>query len=51
MRIDVYRDGVWAGTGTIDSEPQDAERYSGAGEIERPDGVYSWNITETVACS
>jgi hypothetical protein len=36
----------------IDSEPQDAERYTGTGSIERPDGVYSWSITagESTVC-
>ena len=76
-KITIYRDGVWAGVGRIDSdgeivdcpavlgpdqdasdetyeaiqdaidhEPQDAERYTGSGEITRPDGVYSWMIGE-----
>jgi len=30
----------------IDNEPQDAEHYTGSGEVERPDGVYSWQIDE-----
>lgn len=30
----------------ISDEPQDAERYTGRGSIERPDGTYSWTITE-----
>lgn len=30
----------------IDSEPQDAGRYTGTGEVVRPDGVYSWTISE-----
>jgi hypothetical protein len=72
--IRIFRDGVLAGTGTIDSdneivcdavlgadqdasdetyemiqdaidrEPQDADRYTGEGSVERPDGVYSWII-------
>ena len=25
-------------------EPQDADRYTGTGSVERPDGVYSWVI-------
>lgn len=33
----------------ITSEPQDADRYTGRGEIEREDGRYSWVITETSA--
>jgi hypothetical protein len=28
----------------IDSEPQDEGRYTGTGQVERPDGVYSWTI-------
>lgn len=75
-KISIFRDGVLAGTGTIDdsdneivcdavlgpdqdasdetyeaiqdaidSEPQDADRYTGSGSITRPDGVvYSWKI-------
>ena len=30
----------------ITEEPQDDGRYSGSGEITRPDGVYSWEITD-----
>ena len=74
--INIYRDNVWAGQGTIDSdgeiscpallgpdqdasdatyeaiqdaidaEPQDDGRYTGSGEVERPDGVYSWTIED-----
>jgi len=29
----------------IDSEPQNSGRYTGTGEVTRPDGVYSWTIT------
>lgn len=29
----------------IDSEPQDADRYTGTGAIQRPDGEYSWRIS------
>ena len=73
--ITIYRDGDYAGEGTIDStgeivcpamlgpdqdasdatyeaimdaideEPQDAERYTGAGSVARPDGEYSWTIS------
>jgi hypothetical protein len=28
----------------ITDEPQDESRYTGRGEITRPDGVYSWEI-------
>ena len=28
----------------ITAEPQDEGRYTGSGEIERPDGVYAWQI-------
>lgn len=30
----------------IDREPQDAERYRGEGNIDRPDGTYSWVIRD-----
>jgi hypothetical protein len=30
----------------IDHEPQDADRYTGTGSVERPDGTYSWVITD-----
>lgn len=30
----------------ITNEPQDAGRYTGEGEIDRPDGKYSWIITD-----
>ena len=30
----------------ISAEPQDSGRYTGEGEIGRPDGVYSWVIRE-----
>lgn len=75
-KITIYRDGVYCGEGTIDSdgdiscaavlgadqdasdvtyesiqdaidhEPQDEERYTGSGEVQRPDGMYSWVITD-----
>lgn len=75
--ISIYRDGVWAGTGTVDADgeiecaavlgdtqddsdatyeaimdaidamPQDAGRYTGEGEVTRPDGVYTFTITQT----
>lgn len=28
----------------INNEPQDADRYTGEGELSRPDGVYSWIV-------
>jgi hypothetical protein len=28
----------------ISDEPQDADRYTGTGSIERPDGTYSWSV-------
>jgi len=28
----------------IDAEPQDAGRYTGSGDVERPDGTYHWQI-------
>ncbi len=30
----------------IDAEPQDADRYTGTGSVQRPDGVYSWVIAD-----
>lgn len=30
----------------ITNEPQDADRYTGTGEVVRPDGTYTWAITE-----
>jgi hypothetical protein len=74
--IQIYRDDIWVGSGTIDidgeiecsaalgpdqdasdetyckimdaidNEPQDEARYTGRGSIERPDGTYSWIISD-----
>lgn len=29
----------------IDSSPQDSDRYTGEGSVERPDGVYSYVLS------
>jgi hypothetical protein len=30
----------------ISDEPQDEDRYTGTGSVERPDGTYTWTITD-----
>lgn len=42
---DASDDTIEAIMDAMDAEPQDADRYTGTGSIERPDGTYSWTTS------